>query len=323
MRFHARRICFQAFSFLGLERLLISRLYGPESLLVLNLHSVSPDSNPYWPSLHPADFEALLRCVTAHFEVVSFSNAASGGERPAAVLSFDDGFHDFLEYAAPLLRKYHVRANQNVVVSCVQSGSPIWTVRIYDLLESAPLSLVRSIKLEGFAAALEGDDDESKRKFAAALSRFLHRRPRQEREPLVAELLDQLRPIQPRRRTRVLSAAEIREIASEHEIGAHSCDHDFMGCESEEFFRADVEGCEAFFRDVLHLPFSVYAFPFGSYRSEQIGLLETRGLNRILLVEDKIARRSDRVCARLMLTGQSAGELKLQAMGMNARSGPA
>jgi peptidoglycan/xylan/chitin deacetylase (PgdA/CDA1 family) len=321
MRSYARRLRFQLLSFLGRERLLLSRLNFPEYLLVLNLHSVTPHSNPFWPAMHPSDFDGLLRFLTAHFDVVSFANAASGGGRPAVVLSFDDGLYDFLEYAAPLLHKHHVTANQNVVLSCVQTGSPIWNVQLYDLFESAPVSLVRCIKLQGFTAALEGDDDDSKTKFAAALSRFLHRRSRKERQPLLAEVLHLLRSVEPRRRTRVLGPPEIRALASEHEIGAHSYDHDSMQDESEEFFCEDVRRCETFFTETLRLPLAIYAFPYGRHRNEQVRYLEARGLDRILLVEDKIARRKDRVCCRLYLTGRSAAELRLQALGMHARGG--
>src|SRR5438128_1432440 len=120
-------------------------------MVVLNLHRVSPHGNAYWPPMHPTVFEDLLRFLSDRFEVTTFREIRQNRQRrPLAVLSFDDGYYDFVEYAAPLLAKYGLSANQNVIPECVISGLPPWNIQLSDFLQSAPRNLINRIKLDGF-----------------------------------------------------------------------------------------------------------------------------------------------------------------------------
>lgn len=318
---YAEHLHLNPLSLIEQEQRLVAKLRDTDYLVVLNLHRVSPHSTAFWPALHPNDFEELLRVLLSYFEVTCFSKISSVGDRPAAVLSFDDGYYDFLEYAAPLLHKYGVAANQNVVVSSVRTGKPIWNVQLYDLLAAAPISLVRRIRIAGCAATLKGDDDHSKMRFATALSGFLKSRSRVERAPLLSEIMQLLEPVEVKDPVRTMTLADVRQAAAEHDIGAHSCDHDSMYFETAAFFLQDLERCEDFFLKEVGHPLGIYAFPNGSYRNEQIDILENRGFERILLVDERVGRRGDRVCPRLSIAAQSLRALRLEALAMNARGG--
>src|SRR3954449_2945290 len=97
---------------------LLRRLRAREgAVLILNLHRVSPDWNPYWPPLHPDLFDQLLAFLRPHCRFVNFAalrDEANGRDStPLAVLSFDDGYSDFLEYAVPIMESHGVSANLN------------------------------------------------------------------------------------------------------------------------------------------------------------------------------------------------------------------
>jgi peptidoglycan/xylan/chitin deacetylase (PgdA/CDA1 family) len=303
----------------GHDRRLLRRIRQRGAMVVLNLHQVSPHANPFWSPLHPRVFEDLLRFLTRHFRVTSFRERGStGAERPLAILSFDDGYASFVEYAMPLLRRYGLSANQNVIPACVESGRAPWNVRLYDFLNAAPRALINEIRLPGFSHRLTGRDADSKRAYALRLSRFLKLRPQSQREPLwqrVEAVMEQAPPARP---TRMMSLEEVREASREHEIGAHSFSHESMGFESAAFFEEDLERCVGFFRDRLGLALSIYAFPNGSYRPEQIELLAQRGVEHILLVEDQLASANGRVIPRLTMSGESRLEARFQALGHKA-----
>jgi len=46
--------------------------------------------------------------------VSTFHSLLEVDTRPAVVLSFDDGYQDFVEYAMPVLAKHGVKVNFNV-----------------------------------------------------------------------------------------------------------------------------------------------------------------------------------------------------------------
>jgi peptidoglycan/xylan/chitin deacetylase (PgdA/CDA1 family) len=282
---------------------------------VLNLHRVSPVENPFWPALDPTVFEELLTFLKEHFEVCLFGKLPSDILRkPVAVLSFDDGYYDFVEYALPLIEKYGLQANMNIIPQCIETGMPIWNVRLYDFLNSAPRHLINKIRLPGFSAKLNDDGRAAKLSYGLRLSSFLKNRGRIERD----QLWQTIEPIlgkadfQP---TRMMTAAEVMQISGFNEIGVHSYSHESMGFEENEFFERDFRMCRDYFSERLRLPLSIYAFPNGSYREEQIELLRNNNIKSILLVDEKFAKRETDVFTRLTIYGESKNEICMRAVG--------
>ena len=298
---------------------LLDRIRRENLVTVLNLHQVSPHANPFWSPLSPEIFDDLLAFLKENFEVVTFGELAGArSEKPLAVLSFDDGYYNFYEYAAPILKKHGLRANMNVIPSCVESGAPMWNIRLYDFLNAAPRRAIDEIALPGFDARLAGDDFASKVRYGLAISRFLKNRPRAEREELWSGIEEAIRKSEfaP---TRMMNRDEIREIAAEHEIGVHSYSHESMEFEADEFFEDDLEKCARYFENSLGLPLEIYAFPNGSYRAGQIETLRARGVKHILLVGEDYARQEADVHPRFTIYGSSKLETRFQALGFNKK----
>jgi len=311
-----KAVYFKLLRILGQDRRMLARVRAENSLVVLNLHRISPEPNAFWAPMHPRVFEDLLLFVSEHFFVSTFAQSgANTTGRPGLVLSFDDGYADFVEYAVPLAARYGLRLNQNIIPTCAESGLPPWNIQLYDFLNQAPRALINEVRLPGFDHKLEGSDAASKARFGGALSRFLKNRPRAERAPLwslLRPLVDQL----PRSAiTKMMTPAQIREVARTHEIGAHSFEHESMEFESNEYFQQDFQRCRDYFRDVLQLPLSVYAFPNGSHRVEQVEYLERSGIEHVLLIKNTYARPGSRRYARFITYADSRSEARLRATG--------
>lgn len=315
------------FRLLGLSRVdrrLLAEIRRRDLLLVLNLHQVSPHPNPFWPPLRPEIFDELLGFLRRHFHVTLFRDAeAAGRDRPCVILSFDDGYYNFVEYAMPILDKHGVAANMNIIPACVESGEPPWNVRLYDFLNSAPRALVNEIRLPGFDARLDTEDAAGKVRYGLRISRFLKNRPRREREELWGGVAAVMEKAPASRTTRVMSAADVRDAARAHEIGVHSYSHESMGFEDEQFFEDDFRSCVRYFAEELRLPLDIYAFPNGSHRPEQVAYLERQGVRHILLVGESYAGRGQRVSPRLTVYGTTPAEIKIRSLGYGARRGPA
>lgn len=285
-------------------------------IAVLNLHRVSTVENPFWSPLHPQIFEELLRFLQKNFEVCSFEdlNAAENPSKPLAILSFDDGYYDFVEYALPLLKKYKMRANMNVIPQCAESGKPIWNVRLYDFLNYASRNLINEIKLPEFDASLPDNSREAKLKYGLRISSYLKKRPRKQR----AEIWQSIEPFLAKadfQETRMMTAVEILQIASETEIGVHSFSHESMGFEDSDYFAQDFAKCSGYFAEKLNLPLTTYAFPNGSYRAKQVDFLRQKGIKHILLVDEKFADMRTDVFPRLTVYGDTRTEIKMKSLG--------
>lgn len=284
-------------------------------IAVLNLHRVSNVESPYWPPLRPEIFEELLLFLQENFEVCLFDQLPDiRTTKPVAVLSFDDGYYDFIEHALPLLEKYGMPANMNIIPQCAETGKPIWNVRLYDFLSSAAKSLIGEIKLPGFEAKLAGDSPQDKLRFGLKISRYMKSRPRLKREE-IWQSIEQVMAKVDYPQTRMITTAEISQIGWQTHIGAHSFSHESMGIEDNEFFERDFEQCRKYFAESLELPLSTYAFPNGSYRPEQIEFLRKEGIRQILLVDDKFAERRTDVFTRLTIYGETKKEVKMKALG--------
>jgi peptidoglycan/xylan/chitin deacetylase (PgdA/CDA1 family) len=319
-----RRAFYAALRFTGEDARRMASHRESGVLTVLNLHRVSPDENPFSPPMKPEVFDDLLRFLTRECCVCSFGEAEELARRgyrdkPIVVLSFDDGYRDFIEHAMPLLASYGIRANQNVIVTSAETGRPPWIMLLGDFLLSAPPSLLRELRVPGLELELPGSDRVARARFAAKLSRHLKMRPRAERAPLmrpIEALMDRLGPFPA---TPMMTIQELRDISWIHDLGAHSCSHDSMGVETDAFFREDVAHCRRFFEEKLTLSLSTYAFPNGSHTPSQIEYLRANGIRRVLLVEEKLCSSAGPVYARIHMTGGSRSEARLVASGFRAR----
>lgn len=298
---------------------LLEKIRREDLLVVLNLHQVSPRRNPFWSPLHPQIFEDLLVFVKENFDVVLFKDlSAVNSKKPKAILSFDDGYYNFIEYAAPLLEKYGLRANMNVIPSCVESGEPMWNVRLYDFLNSAPKNLIDEIKPPGFDHRLKDESDSGKVRYGLHISRFLKNRPRRERERLWREIETVMEKGE-FRLTRMMNAEEIGQIAATHEIGVHSFSHESMEFEENSFFEDDLQKCLKYFDETLRVPLEIYAFPNGSFRPEQIEILRSYGIKYKLLVGEDYAETNADVFPRFTIYGSAKLENRFQALGFNRK----
>jgi len=310
-----KQLYFRLLSLSGSDRRLLGNIRKQDLVVVLNLHQVSPISNPFWPPLKPEVFDELLGFLKQHFHVSLFGDLdASENSRPCAVLSFDDGYYNFVEYAMPIMDKHRLPANLNVIPHCVLTGEPPWNIRLYDFLNSVPRKLINEIRLAGFDGRLADDSADSKVRYGLKISRFLKNRPRRER----LELWSEVSVVMARAshlKTRMMNASEIRDAATVHEIGVHSYSHESMEFEDEEFFEEDFQKCVGYFQEELRLPLQIYAFPNGSYRPEQITYLENQGIQRILLVGENYAGRGLRVLPRFTLYGATPAEARMRALG--------
>lgn len=304
---------FKILDILNFDKRYLKSIVQNEYLTILNLHRVSNDHNPFYPSLTPSLFDDLLKYIINEFNVITFEDVEKykNSKKPNIILSFDDGFYDFLEYAVPILKKYNICVNLNVIPQCIESGKPVWDVVLGDFLNSVPSEVMNNLDFPGFNMILTGTNKSS---YGLALTRYLKNRPKEERVKLWDTIEKAMHPYKINF-TRMLNRNEIIEISKVHEIGVHSYSHESMGIETKEFFEEDFLRCKEYFDKTLSLPMNIYAFPSGSYKEYQLDFLEKNGIEHILLVNEEYSNNYTNKHNRFTYYADSKSEVKMRSVG--------
>ena len=158
------------------------------------------------------------------------------------MLSFDDGYRDFVEHAMPILDRFGLKANQNVIGQSVESGRPPQIVQFSDFLNAAPTSLLRELPVPRFNGRHVSDDPLDKERFGASIMNHLKQMPPAAREPVWEELQGPMSKVEIERPTRMMSSEDVAAAAAAgHEIGSHSYSHESMEFVDDDDFVEDFE----------------------------------------------------------------------------------
>jgi peptidoglycan/xylan/chitin deacetylase (PgdA/CDA1 family) len=299
----------------GVDRRRLRQLAGSGGLIVLNLHNVGPARGRFTRPIPPGVFDQLVGWLDRECHLTTFDRLGApdqAGRRPRAILSFDDGYRDFMEYAMPVLERHGVRANENILPGCVESGRPPWNVELLDALERVPLALLRSLRLPSEELSRPPADESDLMRWGVKLSRLLKLRPRDEREPLLKDLMVQLQEGMEGEAQAMMTAKDVVEAARIHEIGVHSYAHDSMEFETDDFFSADLHRCRTWYQEHLAADPRVYAFPNGSYRDSQAAIARRTGIQHLLSVGERTASAEAAIHPRVTADGVTLRELRMR-----------
>ena len=292
----------------------LAHITAAGALTILNLHRVDDDRTSAYPAMDPALFDELVGWLKRHFRIMTFAELGefAPGAKPPLILSFDDGYKDFIEKAAPVLGKHGVKANQNIIPGCVERRRPPMNVIVQDFIGSAPAALLKEISFPGLSNAIDPDDRPASGMRASAA---LKSRPIVEQRALFADLEAQFARFDTFRTTPMMTVDDIREIAEEHEVGVHSFEHASMSAESDHYLADDAARCRAWFSQMLAGRPRVYAFPNGAARQGQAEIVRQAGFEHVLLVGEMFSQSERWLHPRFTMYAANAAEARFRAMG--------
>jgi peptidoglycan/xylan/chitin deacetylase (PgdA/CDA1 family) len=283
-------------TFIGLQRSLhysgvarLGRYFGAHSgFLALMYHSVPGAAHadfvdPAWAI--PEDlFEQQLQLLAENCHVVSLAQAHAfvmGDSEPlpprSVVLTFDDGYLDNLEVAAPLLRKYQMPATIFVPTGYIDRQEPQWIDELHCAFRFRQNDKIRVAALP---SSFDLSNEHGQRHAYLCLSTELLRHRHAERRRLLDEIKSQLQPSRaPPRLT--LSWAELRSMrqtAPDIEIGLHGHDHDALATLALEEATAEVRLAQERFEAEMGYRARYISYPYGRYSEALRGQLAALGL---------------------------------------------
>ncbi len=290
------------------------QIAGAEVVTILNLHRVAArDSSAYRP-LEPRLFENLIKLIRQRYEVTTVAqlSATPRDGRPRLVLSFEDGYKDFIDVAAPILARNGLLANHNVIPECIETGMPPFNVMTEDFIGQAPSSLLREFKVPGFPMhGLRGP----RILVGNRLSAFIKSHSIAQQRKLASVLVPQFHRLDSFAPTPMMTKSDVKEIAAIHEIGAHSFSHASMAKETDQYFVDDLTKCQTYFREELGTSAQIYSFPNGSFRDDQPQAAIEHGYDFVLLVGENFSQTNNAVLNRFTFYSDSDNESRFRTLG--------
>ncbi len=240
---------------------------------ILMYHSVAPPETARYVDvawrMTPARFEQQVRFLARHRRVIPLAELvqrlreARAPEPGSVVLTFDDGYRDNLEIAAPILRKYGVPATFFLATGYVDRAESQWVDRLYVLFTTRQQHDCGT--LPGVTQRWDLRDPRQCRAAHGAIALRLLETSHAEREEILGQVEAQLAPSEkPPRLT--LDWNEVRELATRYpelEIGVHTADHIDLARSTPETIHAELERSIADVERELGRRPRHFSFPYG------------------------------------------------------------
>lgn len=289
----------------GARRLLAAarrRSVGGVRVQIVAWHRVVPDFEGMRHKVIPglltstATFERQLTWLARNYRIATLTEALdvlagrAKSDRDLCVLTFDDGYADFLEHALPILRRHHAPAIVYVPTGFVDAGVPLLHDRLHHVLRLAAQRNLAVREIGGGALVASALEDALRGDVIWALERLLETRPR-ELCLQVAQALEAALGVDPRDvlvDSPLLGWEELRAIhAAGYQIGAHTVDHACLPNESPQEVERQLQRSKEKFREEVGIEVVDFAYPNGWYSRGAIRALIRNGYRSAVTTEDR------------------------------------
>jgi len=252
------------------------------NIAVLIYHGTPQRSDGY--GIGSTDFEEHLRILTSNFELVHpkrFEAIRSRGGYNRVLLTFDDGFRNNAEVAAPLLRRYQVPAIFFVSSGHCERGRVLWFAYLQALRKYYPHnSLVFHGGRMNMSAAKRNRTIDMIREALLGLRPHPHAMIR-----AIAEELPRLEDFVP---DSILADSflgmtpeQVGELATDplFSVGIHTIDHPHLTkCDNQEALR-QINGNKAWLEKVCGQQIDIIGYPSGDYNSAILRQCREQNIN--------------------------------------------
>jgi peptidoglycan/xylan/chitin deacetylase (PgdA/CDA1 family) len=195
-------------------------------------------------------------------------------DRLYVAVTFDDGYADNLEVGYPILREFQIPATIFISTAYVDNRSilPWWDELHYLVGESSGMLAVPHA---GSQLVFDLDSPLGKRTAIAKLSHLIGittQAPDQILALLRAQLPDYAKPSQ----NAFANWTQLAQIVKEGliSVGGHTVTHPHL-IKCDDLGRREIAACKVRLEEVLGIPVSLFAYPFGKFNQEIIEAVNT------------------------------------------------
>lgn len=243
-----------------------------QAVTVLAYHRIASvdESGELAPSLidaSPADFEAQMRYVAGHYNVISAWELVralrEGYKLPgrALIITFDDAYRCFADTALPILRRLGLPVTLFAPTYYIGApGARFWWDALYKALANTGRSEIDAPELGHIALPAQGERMGVFNRIVAAIESMEEQRATQ----LLEGVLEQCAVEPDDSKKPLLGWDELAELAeSGVAVGPHTRRHPILSQVSTERLRSEVEGSWEDLRAHIKKPLPIFCYPNG------------------------------------------------------------
>jgi peptidoglycan/xylan/chitin deacetylase (PgdA/CDA1 family) len=299
-----------------------------ENVHVLLFHRVSPVRDPLWDPMDPVLFREVIAYVNRKFTVLSLEEYFYKERRklklPPAIITFDDGYHDFIEYSFPILQEYKMPATMFVVTECIDQNKPTWTYQLDHLFfHTAHLKTDQAPDITGFKTVASWSSKAERLQYGSRLKQHLKKVSPEQRLAVLEFYAAAFNDIQQEGNT-MLSWDELKFLNKNNiEVGSHTVTHPPLATiEDDRIIEREMIDSGMKIREHLGVFPASISYPVGSYNNKVKNIAHRTGYKMGLAVDQRIYNEEKHgrfSIPRLELYNESFFKTKLRINGTLSR----
>ena len=268
-----------------------------KELMVVLFHQVNDKPLTFYPAVPTKVYQEMCLFLNKHYEIIHFSEIEkyykSNPNKPAAIITFDDGMYDIVEHVLPFMEKHHLKFNINIDTEILETKLPQDFLRVYDILNQSssitsymdetfldkPIKINYTSPIETenvFTEILSNLTKENKRKFTLQMHDKLH---------MKTHLY-----------SRVITSDELKELAKNKliEIGSHSHSHSVLSKIDVESAKYELTHSKQILETITQKPIPIIAYPNGCSTNQIDEIATEIGYRYLLKTDDKTTFITDK-----------------------------
>ena len=258
-------------------------------------HRVTDEVDAMWPPMKPELFSKIIKYLVKNYTVVALEYfledpASFKTKKQLATISFDDGYKDNIEFAAPILKKYNCPASFYIVTDCIDKNIPTWTYLVDTVFQQTHKDHI------GFTYDFVPEKFKNIQVKATGASNPLLKEVKPwmkslsnpQRVTITNEILQQCNDVQ-LPQNKMMNWDDIRQLAAAGFIvGSHSHTHPMLASLQQESEITDELKISAdrIKAELKKMPMTI-SYPIGSFDERVMRLSQQQGYKYGLAVEQK------------------------------------
>ncbi|MBA2555988.1 MAG: polysaccharide deacetylase family protein [Chloroflexi bacterium] len=300
---------------------------GQSRGVVLMYHRVAePESDVHGLSVPPRIFQRQMEFLKRAWHVMpvgEFVEANAAGRLPdrAVAITFDDGYLDNLENAAPILVRLGLPAMFFLTTQAMRGRPEYWWDTLERVLIASPeVPPALEVTVKGEPVRLETSTRDQRMAAHARLHQAMVDGSLGERDDCHRRIVAWAGKSAPPPEARILSGGQMQELARLPgcAIGVHTVHHLGLPAQRMEVVGREIIESRQELERLLQRPVTVFAYPYGYYDDETTAAAGRAGLAAAFTCDSRAAiQADDRLCLpRVEVKAWSVSEMERQLTGV-------